>query len=136
MENLDLKISEYREKLTCPCGCMGNLADDGFVMKLMFAQGVHGRPFVFTSAYRCTKHNAAEGGHIDSAHLYGEAADIFYKDETECFLILKALFGAGFERIEVKDLADGIAKGKKGANIHVDQHHKKAFPWFHVARYR
>jgi len=136
MENLELKITEYREKLTCPCGCNGNLADDEFVMKLIFAQGVYGMIFNFTSGYRCTKHNTAVGGHIDSAHLYGEAADLFYRTEIECFLIVKALVGAGFDRIEILDLADGIAKGKGGAHIHVDQHHKKRVPWLHVAKYR
>jgi hypothetical protein len=135
MENLEEKISEYREKLACQCGCGGNLAEDGFVMKLMFAQGVYGKELNFTSGYRCTKQNSKVGGHIDSGHLYGVAADIFYKTPSECLLLLKAILGAGFERIEVMSLEDGIEKGKGGAHLHVDEHPKKTEPWFHIGEY-
>lgn len=135
MEDLELKLAEYRLKLGCPCGCMTNRMVDGMVMKLMFAEGTAGKKFLYTSGHRCTKHNTAVGGHIDSAHLYGEAVDIFYSRESDCFLIIKALIGAGFERIEVLSLTSAIGLGKLGAHIHVDQHHKMLMPWFHTGVY-
>lgn len=135
MEDLELKLAEYRLQLGCHCGCMTNLMKDDMVMKLMFAEGTAGVKFSYTSGHRCTKHNAAVGGHIDSAHLYGEAVDIFYQRESDCFLIVKALYAAGFERIEVLSLESAIACGKKGAHVHVDQHHKMHMPWLNAGVY-
>jgi hypothetical protein len=136
MENIEEKINTYRVQLGCPCGCNTNRMADDVVMKLMFAEGVYGRPFSFTSGFRCTKHNAAVGGAIDSAHLYGEAADIWYNKKGDCFLIVKALMGAGFERIEIFSLESALAKNKKGAHIHADQHHKVPGPWLNVDFYK
>lgn len=136
MENIEEKINDYRVQLGCPCGCGTNRMKDDMVMKLMFAEGISGKRFAYTSGYRCTKHNQEVGGAIDSSHLYGEGVNIFYSTEGDCFLILKALIGAGFERIEVMSLENAIALGKKGAHLHADQHHKRPMPWFHVGTYR
>jgi len=134
MENLEKRLAEYREQFGCHCGCLGNRMRDEVVMKLMFAEGTSGIKFEYTSGYRCPQHNADVGGVADSAHIYGEAVDIFYRTETVCLRVVRALLAAGFERIEVYSLEEAIAAGAGGAKIHVDMHHKRVMPWFHIGR--
>lgn len=107
---------------------------DEFILKLMFAQGVYGKPFFYVDGYRCAKYNKEIGGEEDSAHVYGVAAHIAYQRESDCFLMVKALIGAGIERVEIMSLESAIAAGKSEAVIHVDEHPRKPMPWLHVGR--
>lgn len=91
--------SEFR----CRCGCGAGMErmDPGFLAMLEEARELAGIPFVLSSAYRCPKHNRAVGGVEDSAHVRGYAVDIRCVDSHSRFVILQALFEAGFRRIEL-----------------------------------
>jgi len=93
------------KELRCPCCGLVNF--DG-AARAMFneAREIAGLPFVITSACRCDKHNAEEGGKPESSHLITEekpatAMDIRVRNSRERFLILGGLIGAGFTRIGI-----------------------------------
>lgn len=58
-----------------------------------------GTPFLITSGARCESHNKAVGGKENSAHVTGEAFDVKYYTSREAFLIEKAAYLAGINRI-------------------------------------
>jgi zinc D-Ala-D-Ala carboxypeptidase len=101
-------LSEF----ACKCGrCHLNKIDPLLIMGLDKAREIAGTPFVITSGYRCTGHNAQVGGAPTSSHLIGLAADIATGGSFERrFRILFGLLGAGFNRI-------GIANGFIHADI-------------------
>jgi len=129
------EAENLRETLGCPCGCNQNFTSIEFATLLLFAQGVYGKEFTITSGYRCPNKNKAEKGLEDSASLYGEHADIAYWKTVDAFLIIKALIGAGFERLRVYPLDQAFRIGKKTAHIHVDRHPKYQEPTFTVGLY-
>lgn len=59
-----------------------------------------GVPLSVTSGYRCPKHNAAIGGHPNSAHLQGLAADISADGRLQ-YQILRHAAAVGFTGIGV-----------------------------------
>lgn len=99
------KLSEF----DCPC-CGENEMDNGFVRMLDQARGIAKEPFIITSGYRCSKHNADVGGVKNSSHLAGLGADIAAADSRVRFKVLYGLIKAGFHRIIIYD-----------SHIHVDQ---------------
>jgi uncharacterized protein YcbK (DUF882 family) len=71
-------------------------------------RGYAGFPFIINSGFRCPAHNAAVGGKPDSAHLTGEAADIFISGNIDRFKLIEAIalcsvsrYGIGGEFIHV-----------------------------------
>lgn len=68
-----------------------------------------GFPLVITSGYRCPARNAEVGGAPNSAHLGGEAADIFVSGNIDRWRIINALVWCDVERY-------GLAK----TFLHVD----------------
>ena len=66
------------------------------------AREIAGVPFKIESGYRTKEHNVAVGGAKLSAHLTGEAVDIYVPDAHARWNILVALLAAGFCRLEVK----------------------------------
>jgi zinc D-Ala-D-Ala carboxypeptidase len=84
----------------CPC-CEKIEIDVYFLHKLNFARSMAGIPFHINSGYRCEKHNKEVGGKPDSAHRDGTAADIKCETSRERYLMLHALFAAGFNRIGI-----------------------------------
>lgn len=71
-------------------------------------RGFAGIPLVIRSGYRCSEHNAAVGGKPNSAHLQGEAADIFVGCDADRFKLIEAIvmcqvhrFGIGPDFIHV-----------------------------------
>jgi uncharacterized protein YcbK (DUF882 family) len=97
-----------RSEEWCPCCHSGGLVPD-FRDKLNKARQIANVPFILTSAFRCSAHNAEVGGSESSSHLAGLAVDIKCTDAWTRCKILSALFAEGFNRI-------GIGK----TFIHVD----------------
>ena len=94
------KMSEF----DCKCGkCDGgsDMMTLELLEKLEYARNLAGIPFVITSGYRCEKHNREVGGVAGSAHTKGMAVDIRCNSSATRFKLLKALFAAGFKRIEL-----------------------------------
>jgi len=91
------------QEFLCRCGCGQGLEhmDRELLDKLEEARQRAGIPFVLTSAFRCEAHNRAVGGVDDSAHTKGMAVDIRCRDSRSRFVMLRALMGAGFHRIEL-----------------------------------
>ena len=124
MEDISEKIEEFRQKLGCPCGCGTNRTSSEFAGMLYFAQGVYGKVFTIDSGARCPKHNKDVGGDPDSASLFGEHADLAFPTPADLFLMIKALFGAGFERFMLYP-----------RHLHVDRHPRGPTPYFAWANY-
>lgn len=77
--------------------------DSDFLCKLDEARELANIPFVINSAYRSPKHNAKVGGTPHSSHLKGLAVDIKATNSRTRFIVLDALFAAGFTRIGISD---------------------------------
>lgn len=86
--------------LACPC-CGKCDLDQYFMLYLDNARRIAGVPFIITSGCRCASHNKDIGGVDDSSHVRGYAVDIRFKTAAECFIIIDALFKAGFVRIGI-----------------------------------
>lgn len=71
------------------------------VLLLDKARGIAGIPFRITSGFRTVAQNQAVGGSYSSAHLTGEAVDIFCVSSKNRWLMLNALLKVGFNRLEV-----------------------------------
>lgn len=56
-----------------------------------------GRPIIVTSGYRCPKLNAAVGGATNSAHMYGQAADIRTQSDSreDNMALLRCILASG-----------------------------------------
>lgn len=72
-----------------------------FLRKLDEARHLSGVPYIINSGYRTLHHNAAIGGHHDSAHLGGWAADIHATSSEQRARIIMGLILAGFNRIGI-----------------------------------
>ncbi|MAK54946.1 MAG: peptidase M15 [Pusillimonas sp.] len=77
----------------------GKDMDGTFIQLLDKARGIANIPFRITSGYRTEEWNKKVGGRVGSSHLKGLAADIFYTNNRERFLIMSALLEVGFTRI-------------------------------------
>jgi zinc D-Ala-D-Ala carboxypeptidase len=87
----------------CKCGCGYNKISPFLVSRLNEAREKAGIPFNIISACRCSKHNAEEGGEINSAHLTGEAVDIMLTGVVSLsrIVIVESLLSVGFRRIGI-----------------------------------
>lgn len=109
-----MKMENFKlEEFKCPC-CGKVEMQDSFLKLIDIARTTAGVPFVITSGYRCSKHNAEVGGKPNSAHLAGKAVDIKCSNSSDRFEMIKALTFVGFNRI-------GIGKNF----IHVDSDETK-----------
>lgn len=78
------EVSEQRlsenfrvREFACKCGkCTQVQIDDVLVAQLQAIRNHFGASVHINSGYRCASHNAAVGGHKQSGHLQGMAADI------------------------------------------------------------
>jgi uncharacterized protein YcbK (DUF882 family) len=110
-----------KSEFTCRCGCGKNNIDQSLVSRLDEVREIFGAPIVISSGCRCEKHNAAEGGVHDSAHVLGLAADIRVTDSAVRFHLLSILMHR-FERI-------GIAK--TFIHVDVDQTKPRQVAWLY-----
>jgi uncharacterized protein YcbK (DUF882 family) len=75
---------------------------DSTCQKLSIARGIAQVPFSITSGFRTLEQNSVLAESVkDSAHLTGNAVDLFCPDSSMRFAMLKGLIGAGFTRIGV-----------------------------------
>ena len=65
-----------RSELACRCGCGFDNVDPELVYVIQKIRDSFNKPVVVTSACRCKKHNKSVGGHRNSKHLEGIAADV------------------------------------------------------------
>lgn len=65
-----------KAEFACPC-CGKLIEADRLAETLQVIRDAVKKPVHVTSGTRCPKHNAEVGGVADSAHLTGEAADIY-----------------------------------------------------------
>lgn len=103
-----------KRELECKCGC-GGLPQDSLVRILVTLREEAGFPFIFSSGYRCAKHNAlASSTGDDGPHTRGLAVDIKVYGARAIKLINLAL----------KRGVTGIGVAQKGAIssrfIHLD----------------
>jgi uncharacterized protein YcbK (DUF882 family) len=75
--------------------------DGEFLDKLDVARHDAEVPFKITSGYRCPTMNLTVGGKPNSAHVRGQAADIWVVSSRNRFKILRGLISAGFHRIGI-----------------------------------
>lgn len=70
-----------RHEFRCPCCGRGAVAL-ALVLALEDVRSLYGRPVRITSGWRCEPHNREVGGHPQSRHLIGCAADLapLYRD--------------------------------------------------------
>lgn len=64
-----------RHEFRCPC-CGRGAVSLALVLALEDVRSLYGRPVRITSGWRCAAHNARVGGHPQSRHLVGCAADL------------------------------------------------------------
>lgn len=104
-------ISKYfdRAEFSCRCNCGRDDIDLELVDILESIREFIGKPIIITSGVRCDKHNLAEGGKLDSAHLSGKAVDIRCDNSTYRYNLISYAISQGIMRI-------GIAK----TFIHID----------------
>lgn len=83
------------------CGAGVGKIDPRLISLLEEVRRAFGRPIRIASGYRCIVHNSDVGGAPQSAHLTGEAADIFCVFAGDRFQILDALFNIGAHRVGI-----------------------------------
>lgn len=105
-------------ELTCKCGCGKENMTQDTVDRVQAARTIAGIAFHFSSGTRCPVHNKAEGGKDDSEHKDGEGVDIRCSDSRSRFIIVNALFDAGFQRIGIsKDFIHAGASETKDQQV-------------------
>jgi uncharacterized protein YcbK (DUF882 family) len=104
--------------------------DDDFIHKLHYSRVVSNVVYDVSNGcgYRCEAHNKNIGGSDTSLHPEGKAADIPYRNSTECLKIIYGLIQGGFKRIKV------YKKNDKSGWIHVDVYKGNSKPeiWFDI----
>jgi len=70
-----------RHEFRCPC-CGRGVVSLALVLALEDVRSLYGRPVRITSGWRCQTHNREVGGHPQSRHMVGCAADLapLYRD--------------------------------------------------------
>ena len=113
------KLDEFK----CKCGCDGNLISPNLVEVLEAIREDVEFPMVVTSGYRCKLHNTKVGGHKNSSHCLGLAADI------SCHHFLAGLIIASAIKHGIKGI--GISQqGDWGQRfIHLDIGHTEFALW-------
>lgn len=96
----DLSEHFSRKEIVCRCGC-GKDSISPDVVSLLEKIRARVGPLTITSGVRCSKHNRAQGGKADSAHVSGLAVDIACTNSTQRFAIIAAAMKEGCNRIGV-----------------------------------
>lgn len=105
-------MSYFNEsEFSCPC-CDASGMDETFMERLNAIRHCCGFPFIITSGYRCEKHNRQIGGAPGSAHLDGQAADIYLRGD-EALMVVSIAKQFGFNGI-------GVSQKGKDRFIHLD----------------
>lgn len=124
----DLSKNFNRSEFTCQCGCGHDRVSQVLVDLLQELRDLLDRPLVIHSGCRCETHNRAVGGVSNSAHITGEAADIYVPgwDAKTLGGRIKDLHDAG----HLKDLTYCYLPGKMTVHVGVDKKpRKRIFGW-------
>jgi zinc D-Ala-D-Ala carboxypeptidase len=89
------------DEFRCRCGCGRVHVSPALLEALEDIREFSGIPVQITSGFRCPEHNVAVGGKPSSAHLTGEAADIFVSGNIDRFKFLEAAFVYGVRRVGI-----------------------------------
>ena len=96
--------------MACSC-CNVSAMDEDFMVKLQELRDKCGFALPVNSGYRCAKKNKLIGGHPNSGHLSGEAADLSC-ERGEARTVIKLALEMGF--------SVGIQQKGEGRYVHVD----------------
>ncbi|MCH8242102.1 MAG: hypothetical protein IH897_05760 [Planctomycetes bacterium] len=96
----DLTKNFSKKEFACKCGCGFDAISPKLVEKLQGIRDHIENPIIISSGCRCENHNRLQGGHSDSAHLKGFAADILCADSASRFELL-SLAVKNFARIGI-----------------------------------
>jgi uncharacterized protein YcbK (DUF882 family) len=109
-------------ELACKCGC-GMGVSDALITRLDDLRAAFGKPITVTSGARCLAHNTKVGGHPNSSHTRGEAADIrpSAHSETE----LNRLYSL------CDQMFQAVGDGRPRGFIHVDLRADKKRRWMY-----
>lgn len=106
----DLTKNFSRHEFACNCGCGADRISLILVDKLQNVRDMFGKRIDINSGVRCKAHNKAVGGSEDSEHLpapgdygVGEGADLECAHSRHRYLLIKAMYAAGFKRIGPDD---------------------------------
>lgn len=105
----------HPDEFDCKC-CGQNWIKDRLIHQLDKLRAAYGAPVQITSGYRCPARNKAVGGHPNSQHVLGSAADITGHDLDKLYALAQVYFMA---------VGDGRPKGF----IHVDLRNDKVRRW-------
>ena len=90
----------FRDEFACNCRCGQAHIDPRLVSLLQDVRDEFGCPLNITSAVRCPEHNKSVEGTPKSAHLSGDAADIYCDSAKLRYRLLPLLF-LRFKRIGI-----------------------------------
>tara|TARA_Y100001963_G_C6603794_1_gene363793 strand:+ start:92 stop:472 length:381 start_codon:yes stop_codon:yes gene_type:complete len=111
MWKFDSLIKNFRqEEMACSCCNVSAMSED-FMVKLQELRDKCGFALPVNSGYRCASHNKKSGGHPNSGHLTGEAADLRV-ERTEARIVIQLALEMGF--------SVGIQQKGEGRFVHVD----------------
>ena len=98
---MDQITKSFRKaEFRCPCSCGKADISGHLVRKLQEVRDIFGKPMQISSGFRCAPHNAIIGGRLNSAHLFGLAADITIVSSTHRFDLLPIIL-AKFDRVGI-----------------------------------
>ena len=101
----------------CPhCGGVSDMNED-FMMKLQQLRDACSFPLPINSGFRCAQKNIDCGGHIGSAHLTGEGADLRV-DRDKARMVIQKAIEMGF--------SVGIQQKGNSRFVHVDTKPRKS----------
>lgn len=95
----------------CRCGCNQGRVRTELVVRLQAIRDRIGQPIIIVSGYRCPAHNMAVGGHPQSYHTHGMAADIRCPSVT-----LSTLYS-----ICERNSPPGLGTYPEAGHIHIDE---------------
>jgi hypothetical protein len=103
----DLTENFSRDEFACKCGCGYDSIKMEVVNKLQHMREEKGDSMPITSGCRCPIHNQRVGGSSQSEHMTGEGVDLAVYSSHNAYILMRAAFNAGFQRI-------GFGKNKSG----------------------
>ena len=117
-----------RSEFQCKCGCGFSEVSQTLVNLLQEIRDLLDRPIVIHSGCRCELHNKKVGGVSNSAHVAGEAADIYVPGWEAATLggRIKKLREAG----HLRDLTYCYLPGRMTVHVGVDKKPRsRIFGW-------